>query len=999
MVVQKNLNAKNAHNKLGANVIGAKKSSEKLSSGFRINRAGDDAAGLAVSEKMRALSKSGYSVNMQNINKGLGMVATADGAMQEIHAISHRMRELSVMVANGTYNDELDREAVDLEFQALKVEIERIITSTEYNGIKVFEGRENIINISVPGNTFSTVSFNDNHVIDNTNNTLTFRYNGTAYDGIPRPALIIPTGTYTNDELVNFLNSEFANLLGANRITVSIDENTGSLVYDAHGGVFDSFGGNMMRLSTSDSIISNIIRPGSTGSAASLTGARILPASPNMINITAADNPLSFDLTVASGGTIPVSINFAPGEHSRESIVNTINNYFTTNNITAQANIQSGQLVISRTIGGHGNGFITPIPSTGLNNMLFTGLDEDRTVNTRGGTTTTFPQINNPHFGTIIGTNTIPTRWHAVGSHASYTPSPSPEIGDIISGIPNVVSGGDPTVLAAELRTTPGIIASHTFNQSLAANFVINSSNNSFSFNYGGSSIFVEIDAGTYTPQTLASAISAKLPSGISCSINSTGQLSFLGDNFTNNFGGFSGSLLNAILVTEGVPPTDGNPGMPPTPNLSFTPVTARQEVEEWYYQLSSYTVNVLNTTEFTADTANPIITPHTAFVERRPFPWDYSFQNPIFIDSGNNEFTIRVTSPSANPATYDINLILDIGSHSIAEMNTMLSELITDWYDERSLTPEIQITGNTNLRIETTGQGAGWSISLPQTGAFDALYGKTRIVQPTPRPPSALNPAIAEGRINLSANTFTNIVAGVNDVLEFNLTINGNTTRHSAIIAPGSYNGDDLITAMNEAIQASGVEGVRADTMSAFSGIEGWYTTTRLIYEPRPGETAILDGIGGSAAYSVFYRGLLDEHIISPDKVKLQVGPRGITEEHIYVTNIPIEITLRRLGIKNSSISTRDEANEAIGKIDRAVRHVSLQRAKSGADYNALGTALSNVTSQNENLISAESRIRDTDMAKEMIKHTKYNILQQVAQAMLAQAKDVPQGVLQLLQ
>ncbi|MDE6724965.1 MAG: flagellar hook protein, partial [Ruminiclostridium sp.] len=103
-------------------------------------------------------------------------------------------------------------------------------------------------------------------------------------------------------------------------------------------------------------------------------------------------------------------------------------------------------------------------------------------------------------------------------------------------------------------------------------------------------------------------------------------------------------------------------------------------------------------------------------------------------------------------------------------------------------------------------------------------------------------------------------------------------------------------------------------------------------------------------------------------------------------------------LGIASADVSTRDAANKAIEMVDAATKKVSLQRADLGALQNRLEYTVNNLTTTNENLTNAESQIRDTDMATEMINYTKFNILQQASQAMLAQANQQPQAVLQLL-
>lgn len=146
MVVQHNMSAINANNKMNVNVAGLKKSTEKLSSGYQINRAGDNAAGLAISEKMRSQIR-GLSQATKNANDGISLLQTAEGGLNETHSILQRMRELAVQSANGTYTQE-DRDAIQLEADALKSEIDRISTSTEFNTQQLLDG-----SLSGGGNT------------------------------------------------------------------------------------------------------------------------------------------------------------------------------------------------------------------------------------------------------------------------------------------------------------------------------------------------------------------------------------------------------------------------------------------------------------------------------------------------------------------------------------------------------------------------------------------------------------------------------------------------------------------------------------------------------------------------------------------------------------------------------------------------------------------------------------------------------------------------------
>ena len=140
MVVQHNLMAMNSNRMLGVTSKSQAKSTEKLSSGYRINRAADDAAGLSISEKMRAQIR-GLNKASSNAQDGISLIQTAEGALNEQHSILQRMRELSVQAANGVETDE-DREAVNNEISQLQEELTRISETTEFNTMKLLDGSQ-----------------------------------------------------------------------------------------------------------------------------------------------------------------------------------------------------------------------------------------------------------------------------------------------------------------------------------------------------------------------------------------------------------------------------------------------------------------------------------------------------------------------------------------------------------------------------------------------------------------------------------------------------------------------------------------------------------------------------------------------------------------------------------------------------------------------------------------------------------------------------------------
>ena len=163
MVVQHNLTAMNANRQLGITTGAQAKSSEKLSSGYRINRAGDDAAGLKISEKMRSQIR-GLDKASSNAQDGISLIQTAEGALGEAHSILQRMNELAVQGANDT-NQSIDRDAINQELEALTTELDRISETTQFNKQNLLDGSFTDKKLQVGANTNQKIAVS----IDNMN--------------------------------------------------------------------------------------------------------------------------------------------------------------------------------------------------------------------------------------------------------------------------------------------------------------------------------------------------------------------------------------------------------------------------------------------------------------------------------------------------------------------------------------------------------------------------------------------------------------------------------------------------------------------------------------------------------------------------------------------------------------------------------------------------------------------------------------------------------------
>jgi flagellin len=217
MIINHNLSALNAWRALSINNANTQKALEKLSSGYRINRAGDDAAGLAISEKMRAQIR-GLEMASKNAQDAISLIQTAEGALNETHSILQRMRELAVQSANDTNTAE-DREQIQKEIDQLAQELSRIAKTTEFNTQKLLDG------------TFQGIF----HIGANENQNISLNINnmGSAALGVISSSVKIGNESYTPSSGSNFLDA-------------------GVYTYDASNGVLKDSLGNVVANVTVD---------------------------------------------------------------------------------------------------------------------------------------------------------------------------------------------------------------------------------------------------------------------------------------------------------------------------------------------------------------------------------------------------------------------------------------------------------------------------------------------------------------------------------------------------------------------------------------------------------------------------------------------------------------------------------------------------------------------------------------------------------------------------
>lgn len=239
MVVQHNLTAMNSNRQLGVTSGAQAKSAEKLSSGYKINRAGDDAAGLKISEKMRSQIR-GLDKASDNAQDGISLIQTAEGALNESHSILQRMNELAVQGANDT-NQSIDRDAINQELDALTEELNRISETTQFNKQNLLDGNFKDKNLQVGANAKQKIAIS----IDCMNADALGLGKETVKQGGNTPTKVVYNGmsfTYNkdNDVATNKANaiSAFQKSIsqkvgGAGNFIAQYDDTTGSIYYKA----------------------------------------------------------------------------------------------------------------------------------------------------------------------------------------------------------------------------------------------------------------------------------------------------------------------------------------------------------------------------------------------------------------------------------------------------------------------------------------------------------------------------------------------------------------------------------------------------------------------------------------------------------------------------------------------------------------------------------------------------------------------------------------------
>lgn len=321
MIIQHNLLSMNTARQLNINTKSKARSTEKLSSGYRVNRAADDAAVLTISEGMRRQIR-GLTQGTDNAQDGVSFVKIADQAMSEVSEILQRMSELSIKSLNGS-NTQNDRDAMQAEFNGLQAEIDRICRDTEMNTLAVFEQHEDTYH-GIKGNRFWVNT--EKHLVEDGRNQLTFMVKDPETGADVTHSISVAAGVYTTQELADEIDDALTGQLADHPEFVFEYSKDGfcNLLYEG-GEDIESINGGLSYLFFDNH---------DGGSFGSLMGTTQFVGS-NPLVVTAHNNELEFYMEDILGTTsTKVSLRITPGNYTRTQMIDCINSELTKNGVT-----------------------------------------------------------------------------------------------------------------------------------------------------------------------------------------------------------------------------------------------------------------------------------------------------------------------------------------------------------------------------------------------------------------------------------------------------------------------------------------------------------------------------------------------------------------------------------------------------------------------------------------------------------------------------------------
>ena len=944
MRIQHNILAMNAYRNYNTNTSALSKNLEKLSSGYKINRAGDDAAGLAISEKMRA-QITGLNAASKNVKDGISLVKTAEGAMQEIQDMLNRMDYLATQSANGTYQDEVDRENLNKEMSALKTEINRIADSANFNGIKLLDG--------------------------------SLDTNIKAMDQVTQDIVVKPSESEALKIGVKL--AEVGDVIGENTVLHN-DSNGGkgtSFSVDLHNFNFDaSVAGNTMTLKIGDTELTLT----ATEDAGQLSGEDLVKAflgenGAVKVSVSGEDNK---NLVSANGLKINgQSFTVEKGADHDYRLTFTQDK-----GPTSEAEEVNGSMDVSISGKVEANLAKYSFDATSLG-----ANPTDKSVLTINGESYT---IDGTKFTTWEDVFKDIKKTGAMGGFdVSYKDGKvtmtATETGEKVEPVITykAAAAGTATASPASTATPPGktVTGADAKQAGSAANAAVAVT---------GITVAAATDTLTIDGQTVdlsswsgTNAITNQQVGNFLVSVSTAGAVSVQG---TKDAGAAANGTWDVVHSAGGTDTT-----------AQVTLQAGADAVKDVQaFDLGEWTSSKLG--DLTIGTgANAVTLNYDKLVAAGDK--GIAVGNDYIATLEDN--TLILTAKKAGAVASD-----GPGAQAVANATDLKYNVWDSANDKKSedlgITEEAKGATGGEMQGITIGAHGDFNVSTTnitnvKSGGVDRLASTFfDLTEDMVREGSVITIAgtdytFTEGgtgdtEIDISSGDLTKIAqlltekanADADTSKVYTVGHDGNritlteTVEHAANYVKDPATGKVTFNGDYDLRTEAGIE-----KSLGFKGNS--YKKTEVVSEATEGGKALNLQIGDTS----------DEF----NQMKVSIG-----DMHVSAMKLTDEETGESTSIEDIDILTSDNAQKAVDVIKNAINYVSGVRGDLGAYQNRLEHTANNLSVMAENIQDAESTIRDTDIAEEMMSYTKNNILVQSAQAMLAQANAVPQGVLQLL-
>ncbi|MEK3719069.1 flagellin N-terminal helical domain-containing protein [Paenibacillus sp. FSL H8-0034] len=954
MRINHNLAALNTHRQLTGNTAGANKSLEKLSSGYRINRAGDDAAGLAISEKMRGQIR-GLDQASRNSQDAISLIQTAEGAMSTTHNILQRMRELSVQSANDTSTDS-DRQQLQKEVEQLKSEIDRVAYTTEFNTKKLLNGSLTTTKL-LQGTKANTANFDVQDIAATAAATVAGETITT------RGAIAGQTGKGYTEIGISAVAEKTVIMAGVNDgFSISINGVT-------HSGltIAASAGSGYTRAEFAKAI-EDAVNTALSGSGTKIENnqVNVTITSENKLQITNAAAGVQSTFTLLSGSgaggtgsgqnSALAAMGFRGTQTKIESTVDLSNGFEVSGaaggGISGEFDLQIGSGVY--TISGLASGAIY------TKDQVIAHYQSQLDAKVGQGLVTIGDSNDD---GKLELSTTIKTNTFFISSGAG---SGANKLFGVAAGAS--VSGG---IIGSGAATT--ISGSNSVIGQKDGIMIASGVNDQFRISVdGGADVTLTLTAKTYaTRQALVDEINNQIGSNSAlegkavASVGDDGKLKFtsvstgssssviVSDPTTSNqsalgalgYGNERGAISGSVNIASGINLSGGSNS---PDNFKFTVVLGN----------STQTINLLGNKGVVDSAAATGVTSRDAIVNAFQTELDKAFgSGAVRVDtivSGSNEY-LKLTA-TAESKQFSISAAgSGVGLLFNAALNT-------------------QALGNLSGQLTSSVSNT----TLSGADAIDNTLGiNTKLTDLIDKDGNNLNLQ--------SGNVLT--FAGTQNGKEFTtkLTVSADTTVGDLL---GKIRAQDAFAGASISLDiANGKFNVTGKAGEKFD-LSNLKLTAQ---QSSTNQTAVGNF---NRTFEQFTTTQTASDAATDSSLTMQIGANQGQTVSLDINNVNADT----LKVSNIDVSSQAGAQSAISVVNNALESVSSERSKLGAIQNRLEYTINNLGTSSENLTASESRIRDVDMAKEMMEFTKNNILSQAAQAMLAQANQQPQGVLQLL-